>query len=83
MNFATGAAYLVQTLTAYYGMSMLGDMQKGQTLLIHSVAGGVGLQALKIAKAMDCYVVGTVGSPASRIGEGDRLRPGDCARRTF
>lgn len=63
-DFPTGAAYLVQTLTAYYGMSMLGNLQKGQTLLIHSVAGGVGLQALKIAKSLDCYVVGTVGSPA-------------------
>jgi NADPH:quinone reductase-like Zn-dependent oxidoreductase len=61
-DFPTGAAYLVQTLTAYYGMTMLGNLQKGQTLLIHSVAGGVGLQALKIAKSLDCYVVGTVGN---------------------
>lgn len=63
-DFNTGAAYLVQTLTAYYGMSMLGNLQKGQTLLIHSVAGGVGLQALKIAKSLDCYVIGTVGRGA-------------------
>lgn len=61
-DFPTGAAYLVQTLTAYYGLTTLGALQRGQTLLIHSVAGGVGLQALKIAKAFDCFVVGTVGS---------------------
>ena len=61
-DFPTGAAYLVQTLTAYYGLCFLGNVQKGQAVLIHSVAGGVGLQALKIAKALNCYVVGTVGN---------------------
>ncbi len=65
-DFPVGASYLVQTLTAYYGMSMLGELQKGQTVLIHSVAGGVGLQALKIAKSLECFVVGTVGS-ASKV----------------
>lgn len=63
-DFTTGAAYLVQTLTAYYGLIDLGALQKGQTVLIHSVAGGVGLQGLKIAKALDCYVIGTIGSAA-------------------
>ncbi len=61
-DFNTGAAYLVQTLTAYYGLKTLGAMERGQNVLIHSVAGGVGLQALKIAKAHDCFVVGTVGN---------------------
>lgn len=63
-DFATGAAYLVQTITAYYGMFNLGALERGQNILLHSVAGGVGLQALKIAKAMDCFVVGTVGDAA-------------------
>lgn len=66
-DFPTGAAYLVQTLTAYYGMSTLGSIERGQTVLIHSIAGGVGLQALKIAKALDCFVVGTVGD-AAKVG---------------
>jgi NADPH:quinone reductase-like Zn-dependent oxidoreductase len=30
-DFNTGAAYLVQTLTAYYGMATLGALQRGQT----------------------------------------------------
>lgn len=60
-DFATGAAYLVQTLTAYYGMLHLGAMVQGQNVLIHSAVGGVGLQALKIAKAYDCFTIGTVG----------------------
>ncbi len=61
-DFNTGAAYLVQTLTAYYGLKTLGALEPGFNVLIHSVAGGVGLQALKIAKAYDCFVVGTVGN---------------------
>lgn len=60
-DYPTGAAYLVQTLTAYYGMHRLGALQRGQTVLLHSVAGGVGLQALHIARAFDCHVIGTVG----------------------
>ena len=60
-DFATGAAYLVQTLTAYYGMIHLGAMQHGHNVLIHSAVGGVGLQALKIAKAFDCFTIGTIG----------------------
>lgn len=63
-DFNTGAAYLVQTLTAYYGMATLGALQRGQNVLIHSAVGGVGLQALKIAKAYDCFTIGTVGSAA-------------------
>jgi NADPH:quinone reductase-like Zn-dependent oxidoreductase len=66
-DFATGAAYLVQTLTAYYGMMRLGDMQRGQSVLIHSAVGGVGLQALKIAKACGCFSIGTVGH-AGKVG---------------
>jgi NADPH:quinone reductase-like Zn-dependent oxidoreductase len=61
-DFQTGAAYLVQTLTAYYGMATLGALQPGQTVLIHSAVGGVGLQALKIAKSYNCFTIGTVGS---------------------
>lgn len=61
-NFEQGAAYLVQTLTAYYGMVHLGAMQKNQAVLIHSAAGGVGLQAVQIARAYNCFTIGTVGS---------------------
>lgn len=62
-DFETGAAYLVQTLTAHYGMVHLGQLAKEQSVLIHSAVGGVGLQALKIAKAYNCYCIGTVGRP--------------------
>lgn len=61
-NFQEGAAYLVQTLTAYYGLTHLGHLAKGETVLIHSAAGGVGIMANRIAKKYDAYTIGTVGN---------------------
>lgn len=60
-SFDEGAAYLVQTITAYYALHNLGDLQKGQTVLVHSAAGGVGVQAVKILKHYGAYAIGTVG----------------------
>ncbi|RLD21685.1 MAG: zinc-binding dehydrogenase [Bacteroidetes bacterium] len=61
-SFTDGASFLVQALTAYYGMVDLGRLQKGETVLIHSAAGGVGLQANRIAKRFDAYTIGSIGS---------------------
>ena len=61
-SFAEGASFLVQALTAYYGMVDLGRLQKGETVLVHSAAGGVGIQANRIAKKFDAYTIGTIGS---------------------
>ena len=61
-SFIEGAAFLVQALTAYYGMVDLGRLERGETVLIHSAAGGVGIQANRIAKKFDAYTIGTVGS---------------------
>ncbi|THH37773.1 alcohol dehydrogenase catalytic domain-containing protein [Neolewinella litorea] len=57
-----GASYLVQALTAYYGLVHLGNIQSGQTVLIHSAAGGVGTFAGRIARQFDAYTIGTIGS---------------------
>ena len=58
------AAFPVQALTAYYALRPLGDLQQGQTVLIHSAAGGVGLLANRIAKKWNAYTIGVVGSKA-------------------
>jgi NADPH:quinone reductase-like Zn-dependent oxidoreductase len=61
-SFEEGASYLVQALTAYYGLKELGNIQPGQTVLIHSAAGGVGIYAGRIARKLGAYTIGTVGS---------------------
>ncbi len=63
-NFSEGAAFLVQVLTAYYGLLKLGDLQQNATVLIHSAAGGVGIWANRIAKKFNAFTIGTVGSNA-------------------
>ncbi len=62
-DFAEGAAFLVQVLTAYYALINLGNLQEGQTVLIHSGGGGVGLMANRIAKKYNAYTIGTIGRP--------------------
>lgn len=63
-SMAEGAAYLVQALTAYYGLVHLGQLRAGQTVLIHSAAGGVGTFAGRIARQLGAYTIGTIGHPA-------------------
>jgi len=58
------SGYLVQVLTAYYGLTYLGRLEKEETVLIHSAAGGVGILANRIAKKYDAFTIGTVGSAA-------------------
>jgi alcohol dehydrogenase len=65
-SYEEGAGFLVQGLTAYYALTELGNLQKGQTVLIHSAAGGVGILANRICKAYNCYTIGTVGTPKKK-----------------
>ncbi len=61
-SYQEGASYLVQVLTAYYGLSNLGSLKEGHTALIHSAAGGVGIWANRICKSKGAVTIGTVGS---------------------
>jgi alcohol dehydrogenase len=59
-TFEQGAAFTAQTLTAWYALSTLGAVAPGQWVLVHSAAGGVGLQAMAICRALGAVPVGTV-----------------------
>jgi alcohol dehydrogenase len=61
-SFEEGAAFTVQSLTAYYSLVELGNIKNQSTILIHSAAGGVGIYANRIAKKFNAYTIGTVGS---------------------
>jgi synaptic vesicle membrane protein VAT-1 len=56
-----GAAFPVQVLTAWYALVELAAAKRGQTILIHSAAGGVGLQVLAILRKMNIRTIATVG----------------------
>jgi len=61
-SFEEGAGFLVQALTAYYGLVRLGALENGYTVLIHSAAGGVGIWANRIARKYNAFTIGVVGS---------------------
>jgi NADPH2:quinone reductase len=56
------AAALLQGLTAHMLLRGVHRVQQGETILVHAVAGGVGLILCQWAKALGATVIGTVGS---------------------
>lgn len=46
-------------ITAHDALYMQGALTKGERVLIHAVGSGVGMAALQLAKARDCFVYGT------------------------
>ena len=50
-------------------MHMLFDnaqLQPGETIIVHAVGSGIGTVAVRMAKAIGCTVIGTIGSEAKR-----------------
>lgn len=66
-TFEEGASFVVQALTAYYALKELGNIKHNQIVLIHSVAGGVGIYANRIAKKFNCTTIGTVGNESKIV----------------
>ncbi len=62
IDFDTGAAMMLKGLTVQYLFRRTYRLQKGQTILFHAAAGGVGLIAMQWAKALGVTVIGTAGS---------------------
>jgi NADPH2:quinone reductase len=62
VSFEEGAAFPIQVLTAYHMLHTAHQTTPGQTVLVHSAAGGVGIVAVQIAKAAGAKVIGTVSS---------------------
>lgn len=61
---SVGAAFPVAALTAWHLLHSAHHLRKGQVVLIHAVAGGVGLAVCQLAVAAGAHVIGTVGSSA-------------------
>ena len=56
------AAMMLKGLTVQYLIRSVYRVQKGETVLFHAAAGGVGLIACQWLKALGATVIGTVGS---------------------
>ncbi|MBK8765702.1 MAG: quinone oxidoreductase [Burkholderiaceae bacterium] len=64
IGFDTAAAMMLKGMTVQYLFRRTYKLQRGQTILFHAAAGGVGLIAMQWAKALGVTVIGTVGSEA-------------------
>ena len=65
ISFETGAAMMLKGLTAEYLLKRTlpqGGLHKGEFILFHAAAGGVGLIACQWAKALGYQLIGTAGS---------------------
>ncbi len=62
IDFDQAAAMMLQGMTAEYLLRRTYPVQRGETLLFHAAAGGVGLIFCQWAKSLGATVIGTVGS---------------------
>lgn len=63
VDFETAAAAMLQGMTAHYLSHSTYPIRRGDTVLVHAAAGGVGLLLVQMAKRLGARVIGTAGSP--------------------
>ncbi|MCX2953665.1 type I polyketide synthase [Lentzea sp. NEAU-D7] len=54
-------------LTAYYALVDLGELKAGESILIHSAAGGVGMAATQLANHLGAVVYGTASESKQHV----------------
>jgi NADPH:quinone reductase-like Zn-dependent oxidoreductase len=59
MSYEQGTVIPVNYLTAYQMLVQMGSLKKGERVLVHSAAGGVGLAAIDLCKIHGAEIVGT------------------------
>jgi len=62
MDFASGAAFLLTYGTSDHALRDRGGLKAGETLLVLGAAGGVGLAAIEIGKALGARVIACASS---------------------
>jgi len=62
MGYDEGAAMGLTYLTAHFALVERGRLQPGETVLVTGAAGGVGLAAVQVAKALGAIVIAAVAS---------------------
>ena len=62
MDFITGAGFGLTYGTSYYALKQRAALQPGETLLVLGAAGGVGLAAVELGRAMGARVIAAASS---------------------
>jgi NADPH2:quinone reductase len=60
LDFAQGAALIMNYHTAYFSLKLRGRLREGEQVLVHGAAGGVGTATLQVAKALGARTIAVV-----------------------
>jgi NADPH2:quinone reductase len=60
LDFAQGAALVLNYHTAYFSLVLRGRLKEGESVLVHGAAGGVGTACLQVAKAVGASTIALV-----------------------
>jgi len=60
LDFAQGAALVLNYHTAYFSLVTRGRLAEGETVLVHGAAGGVGTAALQVARGFGARTIAVV-----------------------
>jgi len=66
LSFEQAATLPVVFMTAWHALQNVARMRKGESILVHAGAGGVGMAAIQIAHYFGAEVIATAGSTAKR-----------------
>jgi NAD(P)-dependent dehydrogenase (short-subunit alcohol dehydrogenase family) len=66
LSFRVAAGLSVVFVTAYCALYSIADIQRGESVLIHAAAGGVGQACIQLAKVRGAEIYATVGSTEKR-----------------
>lgn len=62
LSFAEASAFGAAYLTAYVSLVIRGNLEPGETLLVHGASGGVGMAAVEVGKLLGATVIATSAS---------------------
>ena len=62
LDFAEGAALILNYHTAYFALKLRGRLREGEKVLVHGAAGGVGTASLQVAAALGASTIAVVSS---------------------
>jgi NADPH2:quinone reductase len=62
LDFPQGAGLILNYHTAYFALALRGRLRKGETVLVHGAAGGVGTAVLQVAKGLGARTIAVVSS---------------------
>jgi len=66
LTFEAAATLPVVFMTSWHALQNVARLRKGETVLVHAGAGGVGMAAIQIARHLGARVIASAGSPKKR-----------------